>query len=332
MSSIETSVRRCGSRCTVRESRRRPSANSWSCRSASSSPRLATDTNALCERPLGAVRTASATIAWLAASRPTRSTRTGASSEAVGGVASAASVATRISASPDRAARADASRRASERLPMSLVGVMPAMAWRTRPRSPVPFAITLAVRPAAMTLTLPPAGRSLSASTAAAFAASRRFGVTSVACIDADVSITRTRSPASPAGRSRNGRAASRTRIRTSSSWSRSSRLRRSRCHGALASTSATSRCHSNVDGTTASSRRSLSRYIATTSGTKTSPASASGARNGIAPAYPTTRRRRSSANTRSASGTSVDNGMYDARRLVARSARPSCHAASRAL
>ena len=90
-----------------------------------------------------------------------------------------------------------------------------------RPRSPagpgrgrdVPFATTRAVRPAAITLTLPPAGRSLSASTAAAFAASSRFGVTSVACIDAEVSTTRTRSPARPAGRSMNGRAARNTRI-----------------------------------------------------------------------------------------------------------------------
>ena len=287
--------------------------------------------NALCDRPLGAVRTASATIAWLPASRPTRRTLTGAWTEPVGGVASAASVATRISASPERAASAEARRSASARLPMSAVGSMPAMACRTRPTSDVPFATTRAVRPAAITLTLPPAGRSFSASTAAALAASSRFGVTSVACIEAEVSTTSTRSPASPAGRSMNGRAARNTSSSTSSSCSSSRRLRRSRCHGALASTSATRRCHSSVDGTTASSRRSFSRYMAMTSGTNTSPASASGARNGIA-AYPTTRRRRSSANTRSASGTSVDSGTYDARRLAARSARPSCQAASRAL
>ncbi len=46
----------------------------------------------------------------------------------------------------------------------------------------------------------------------------------------------------------------------------------------------------------------------------------------------PTTRRRRSSANTRSASGTSEDRGTYDARRFAARSANESCHAARRAL
>ena len=59
--------------------------------------------------------------------------------------------------------------------------------------------------------------------------------------------------------------------------------------------------------------------------------ASASGVRNGIARPYPTTRRRRSSANTRSARGVSVDRGTYEARRFEARSERPSCHAASRA-
>ena len=66
----------------------------------------------------------------------------------------------------------------------------------------------------------------------------------------ADVSTTSTMSRARPAGRSRNGRAASRTRMMTSRSWSRNSRLRRRRCHGAFASTSATSRCQSSVEGT----------------------------------------------------------------------------------
>ena len=126
---------------------------------------------------------------------------------------------------------------------------------------------TRAVRPAATTLTLPPAGRSRSASTASCLAAVRRSGATSVAAMLADVSMTRTMSRARPAGRSRNGRAASTARSRTSRSWRSSRRLRRSRCHGAFASTSATSRCHSRVDGTTVSSRRSLSRYIATTAG-----------------------------------------------------------------
>ena len=44
----------------------------------------------------------------------------------------------------------------------------------------------------------------------------------------------------------------------------------------------------------------------------------------------PTTRRRRSSANTRSARGVSVAIGTYDARRFRAMSSRPSCQAARR--
>ena len=132
--------------------------------------------NAECERPLGAVRTASATIASFFASRPTWSTRTGASSVPDGGVASAASVATRISASPDRAASAEASRRASPRSPTSEVGGMALIACLALPRSLVPLAMTRAVRPAAITLTLAPPGSSLSASMAAALAASSRVG------------------------------------------------------------------------------------------------------------------------------------------------------------
>ena len=103
----------------------------------------------------------------------------------------------------------------------------------------------------------------------------------------AEVSMTSTMSRASPAGRSRNGRAASSASAITSSSWRSSSRLRRSCCHGAFASTSATSRVHSSVDGTTASSRRSLSRYIAMTAGTNSRPSSASGVVNGMCGRYP---------------------------------------------
>ena len=283
MSSMVRLVRRCGSSFSVRESRSTPSAYTSRVRSTSSRPRFATETKAEWERPDDAVWTPSATIAWLSWARPTRRTRTGASSVPVGGFAIEASVATRISASPERAASAEASRRASPRSPASEVAVIEAIACLTRPRSEVPFATTLAVRPAETTLTLPPAGRSLRASRAMALAASSRFGETSVACIEAEVSITSTMSPARPAGRSTKGRAASSTRIRTRSSWRSSSRLRRSFCHGALASTSATSFCHSSVDGTTASSRRSLSRYMAMTTGTNSSPASASGVRNGMA-------------------------------------------------
>src|SRR5439155_345814 len=158
--------------------------------------------------PDGAGRTASATIAWLRRSRPTWSTLTLWSSRVAGLIASAASVATRISASPTLAASALARFSASPRSPVDGEMVMPSMAARTRPRSLVPFTTTRAVRPAAMTLTVPFAGRSCSLARTCALASVSRSGGMSVAPMLADVSITTTTSPASPAGRSRNGPAA----------------------------------------------------------------------------------------------------------------------------
>ena len=284
----------------------------------------------------GAVRTASATIAWfrLPLGSPTRRTRIGASTFVVGGTASAASVATRISASPDWTASCWARASASPRSPRPTVGRIESIACRTRPMSLVPVATILAVRPASMTLTLPPAGRSLSASLAASRAADSRSGGTSVAPMLADVSMMTTRSRASPAGRSTNGRAARRARITTSRSWRRKSRLRRSFCHGAFASTSAASRCQRRVDGTTVGVRRRRRRYIATTAGTNRRPSSASGALNGIVggPGQATTRRRRSSAKISSLSGTSVERSTYVAWRRAASWAKPSFQAARRPL
>ena len=296
---MTTSARACASSVTSRASRRRSSPHSSMRRSARSRSTLAMLMNTERVTADGAVRTAMATIAWFLRSRPTASTLTGAETLTAGGDERAASVATRICASPERVASFEASSSASPRSPRVGAGRRSSIACRTRPRSVVSLTTIRAVRSAAMTLTLPPVGRSLRAAIAASRAAARRFGATSVAPMLAEVSITRTTSRASPAGRSRNGRAASSTRARTSSSWISRSRLRRRRCHGALASTSVSSRLHSRVDGTTAWSRRSLSRYIAMTAGMKTRPASASGLMNGIG--QPRTRRRRSSANIRSA-------------------------------
>src|SRR3990172_2065391 len=239
--------------------------------------RLATLTKTDRVTPEEPWRTASATIAWFFRSRPTGRTVMSCSRRVVGFVASAASVATRISASPDRAARASARFRASPRSPEAGETARFSIAARTRPRSLVALTTTRAVRPAAMTLTLPPAGSSRSASRACCLAAVRRSGATSVAAMLAETSMTRTRSLASPAGRSRNGRAASAARMRTRRIWRSRRRLRRRRCQGAFASTSATRRCHKSVEGTTASSRRSLRRYIATTAGTKIRPRRARG-------------------------------------------------------
>ena len=115
MSSIETSVRRCGSSVSVRESR--------SC-AVGEHLDLALDQleAEVGDRDERAVRQAARLRSGrrarrspgCSASRPTCRTRTGASDGAAsGGVASAASVATRISASPERAASADARRSAS---------------------------------------------------------------------------------------------------------------------------------------------------------------------------------------------------------------------------
>ena len=216
-------------------------------------------------------------MAWFLRSRPTGRTLTLAATRPVGSVASAASVATSTCASPERAASLEASSSASPRSPLPWVTVTSSIAWRTRLRSVDSLTTMRALRPAAMTLTLPPVGRSFSASVAASLAAVRRSGTTSVAAMLAEVSRTRTMSRARPAGRSTNGLAASSARMTTSRSWSRSNRLRLSFCHGALASTSDTRRVQRSVDGTTASSRRSLSRYIAMTAGMNSSPSSASG-------------------------------------------------------
>ena len=96
-----------------------------------------------------------------AARRPTWSTLTSCVEAVVGLIASAASVATRMSASPAREASASARFSASPRSPVAGETAMPSIAARTRPRSVVPLTTTRAVRPAAMTLTVPFAGSSL---------------------------------------------------------------------------------------------------------------------------------------------------------------------------
>ena len=282
MSSTTTSARAWASSRTSRTSSKRPSPQNSRRRRDRSRSRLATLTKTDRVTVDAAVRTARATIAWFFRERPTEMTVIGAATLAVGRVASAPSVATRIWASPERLASLSASSRASPRSPLSLVGLMSSSACRTRPMSAVSLTTIRALRSAAMTETLPPVGSSRSASMTAALAASSRFGATSVAAMLADVSMTSTTSRASPAGRSKNGRAASSARITTSRSWSRSRRLRRSFCQGALASTSAIRRVHSKVDGTKVSSRRSFSRYIATTTGMNSRPSSASGVVNGM--------------------------------------------------
>ena len=217
--------------------------------------------------------------------------------------------------------------------PVPTDGSMDPMARLACPGSVTSLATTRAVSPAAMTLTRPPAGSPPRASVAARRAASRRSSGTSVADIEADASTTRTRSCASAAGRSSAGRTTAATSSSAHSSCSSSSSERRSRCHGEFASTSRTRCCHRKVELTSRSGRRSLSIQRATMTGSAIEPDEPERRQQRhVDPtrAYATTRRRRSSANTRSASGSELDTGTYAAPRRWHMLASPSCHAASR--
>ncbi len=197
-SSMTTSERAWGSRTMSRASSSRSSPHNSIRRLASSRSTFATLMKTERVTADGAVRTASATIAWFLRSRPTGRTLIGAETLTAGGEERAASVATRICASPDRVASLEASSRASPRSPRVGAGTRPSSACRTRPRSVVSLTTIRAVRSAAMTLTFPPVGRSLRAAIAASRAAARRFGATSVAPMLAEVSMTSTTSRDEP--------------------------------------------------------------------------------------------------------------------------------------
>src|SRR3990172_5837616 len=92
-------------------------------------------------------------------------------------------------------------------------------------------------------------------------ATSKRFGSTSVAFIEAEASSNTTTVPLATVGMLRNGGARAITSAASKSSCRSNSRLRLSRCHGALASRSRRSNCQSIVDEIPTSLRRSLSMY-----------------------------------------------------------------------
>src|ERR1700704_779973 len=111
------------------------------------------------------------------------------------------------------------------------------------------------------------------------FATSRRDGVTSVACIDAEASISTMlwRARAAPAGRA--GCTAAATRTAAASNWRKSSQLGRSRCQGTLACRSRIwlgQRCSA---GTIRVGRRILRKYRATMAGIVNARNAAAGAR-----------------------------------------------------
>ena len=145
---------------------------------------------------------------------PDRQDANGRLGRSVGAALPASSVTTRISAPRARDGERVGQR---ERLGQVAAGRWTArchsMARVARPRSVASLATTRAVSPAATTLTRPSDGSSASASAAARLAAVSRSGKTSVAPMLAEASTTSTRSRARPAGRSRKGRAAARTRI-----------------------------------------------------------------------------------------------------------------------
>jgi hypothetical protein len=93
-----------------------------------------------------------------------------------------------------------------------------------------------------MTVTRTSSGRLSTQASACALAASRRLGTTSIAAILAEVSNTRIAAcPATPSAQVK-GRARAKMSAARMSSCRISSTLRRSRCQGALASTSRTMR------------------------------------------------------------------------------------------
>ena len=217
--------------------------------------------------------------------RSTRPRRTliGASTVPVGGVASDPSVATRIWASPDRAASLPASSSASPRLPLALLGRIvgerladPPQVGRLVDHDPCR-----------------PVGGD-HADLAARRQVAQRIQGGGLGGLEPGRGERPWRPcwPTCPAPAPRPGRARPAAPGRAGRRAAPGSRRAAvgaagagsgaSRCHGALASTSATSRVHSSVEGTTVSSRRSLSRYIARTAGTNSRPSSASGLVNGI--------------------------------------------------
>ena len=130
----------------------------------------------------GEVRTASATIAWFLRSRPTGRTLTGAATRP-GRIGRQRGVGRDEDLGVARAGRELGGELQGVAEVAACPGstVTPSIAWRTRPRSVDSLTTMRALRPAAMTLTLPPVGRSRSASIAAGLAAVRRSGTTSVA-------------------------------------------------------------------------------------------------------------------------------------------------------
>ena len=188
-----------------------------------------------------------------------RSTRTGAPTPTSGSSSPAASVTTTTVESASRWASADESAKASVRSPGSWVAVIPSIASSAAAVSSVSLTRTFAVSAAATTVIRPPTGSRSTTSRARSRASAMRSSSSVLVAIDALVSTIRTTFAARSDSTVLNGRAAAATTMAAISSCTSNSQLKRSLCHGALASTSRMSCCHRKVEPTGTSRRRSRS-------------------------------------------------------------------------
>ena len=170
-----------------------------------------------------------------------------------------ASVTTTTVESLSRAASAEASANASVRSPGAWLASIAPMASVAAARSELSLTRMRAVSAAATTVTRPPSGSRSTTARARSRASDMRSSSPSRAAIEVLVSTIRTTLAARSDSDAVNGRTAAATTRAAISSWTRSSQLKRRRCHGALASTSRTSCCHRNVEPTGTSRRRSRS-------------------------------------------------------------------------
>jgi hypothetical protein len=153
-----------------------------------------------------------------------------------------------------------ASDSAAARLAVWLVGRTPASAWRSATWSPLRGASTDGTSPIAISV-IDWSGWSPSIiSETRAWAAARRLGATSVACIEAE-SSSRTIASGPMASELRTyGRASATTPAASARSWTSSSRLGGMRRHGRRASSSSMTERHSSVLAIGRLERRGLSR------------------------------------------------------------------------
>jgi len=195
-------------------------------------------------------------MARLSPARPTGTKRTSLGSDGrPSGSPPSETMAMRGSANPwaEPAARAKAAGQSAA----AFSGVAAASARRNAGRSAEAAANTCGVRPTRMSVSRSsPLNPPMSWSTAARASSKRVPAAPSAACMEAEASSRTMVLPPPRPGSGSAGRASARTSAARMSSCSSSSRLRRRRCHGALAARSRTNSRHSHVLLTGCSRRR----------------------------------------------------------------------------